>query len=85
MNTLAYSEKTGLVDLYGGLSDIENKLIRTVGEPEKRFNEDGLRIMRALRFASTLGFTIEEETKKAIHKQKELLKNIQMLMVKYVP
>lgn len=76
VNTLAYSEKTGLVDLCGGLSDIENKIIRTVGEPEKRFNEDGLRIMRALRFSSTLGFTIEEETKKAIHKQKHLLKNI---------
>ncbi len=76
VNALAYSHRTGLVDLYGGLSDIENKIIRTVGDAEKRFNEDGLRIMRALRFASTLGFTIEEETKKAIHKQKELLKNI---------
>ena len=76
VNTLAYSEKTGLVDLCDGLSDIENKIIRTVGKAEKRFNEDGLRIMRALRFASTLGFTIEEETKKAIHNQKELLKNI---------
>ena len=76
VNTLAFSEKTGLVDLCGGLSDIENKIIRTVGNAEKRFNEDGLRIMRALRFASTLGFTIEDETKNAIHKQKELLKNI---------
>ena len=76
VNTLAYSEKTGLIDLCGGLSDIENKLIKTVGIAEERFNEDGLRIMRALRFASTLNFTIEEETKKAIHKQKELLRNI---------
>ncbi len=76
INTLAYSHPAGLVDLYGGLSDIENKIIRTVGNPEERFLEDGLRIMRALRFASTLGFTIEEETKKAIHKQKNLLKNI---------
>ncbi len=76
VNALAYSHSAGLVDLYGGLSDIENKTIRTVGNPEERFQEDGLRIMRALRFASTLGFTIEEETKKAIHKQKDLLKNI---------
>ena len=76
VNALAYSHSSGLVDLYGGLNDIENKIIRTVGEAEKRFNEDGLRIMRALRFASTLNFTIEEKTKKAIHKQKDLLKNI---------
>ena len=76
VNTLAYSEKTGLIDLCDGLSDIENKIIRTVGDAETRFNEDGLRIMRALRFASTLGFTIEEKTKQAIHKQKELLRNI---------
>lgn len=76
VNALAYSHSAGLVDLYDGLSDIENKIIRTVGNAEERFTEDGLRIMRALRFASTLGFTIEEETKKAIHKQKDLLKNI---------
>jgi tRNA nucleotidyltransferase (CCA-adding enzyme) len=76
VNALAYSHSTGLIDLYGGLNDIENKIIRTVGNAEERFLEDGLRIMRALRFASTLGFTIEEETKKAIHKQKHLLKNI---------
>ncbi|MBQ6935666.1 MAG: CCA tRNA nucleotidyltransferase [Clostridia bacterium] len=76
VNALAYSHSSGIIDLYGGLSDIEKKVIRTVGNPQERFNEDGLRIMRALRFASTLGFTIEEETKKAIHKQKHLLKNI---------
>jgi len=76
VNALAYSDSSGLIDLYNGLNDIENKIIRTVGEAEKRFNEDGLRIMRALRFASTLNFTIEEETKNAIHKQKDLLKNI---------
>lgn len=76
VNTLAYSEKTGLIDLCEGISDIANKVIRTVGNAEERFNEDGLRIMRALRFASTLNFNIEEETKKAIHKQKHLLKNI---------
>lgn len=76
INAIAYSHKTGLIDYYNGLDDIKNGIIRTVGEPDKRFNEDGLRIMRALRFSSTLGFVIEEETKKAIHKNKELLKNI---------
>lgn len=76
VNSLAYSYKTGLIDLYNGVEDIKNKIIRTVGNAEQRFNEDGLRIMRALRFSSTLGFTIEEETAKAIHNQKELLKNI---------
>ena len=76
VNAIAYSDSTGITDLFGGCEDIKNKIIRTVGEPEKRFEEDGLRIMRALRFASTLGFTIEEETKKAIHKQKNLLNNI---------
>ena len=76
VNALAYSHTSGLIDLYGGLNDIENKIIKTVGEAEKRFNEDGLRIMRALRFASTLNFKIDDETAKAIHKQKNLLKNI---------
>ncbi len=76
VNALAYSHSTGLIDLYNGIADIENKIIRTVGNAEQRFNEDGLRIMRALRFAATLNFTIEEETARAIHKQKELLKNI---------
>lgn len=76
INALAYNNKTGLVDLFGGQEDIYNSIIRTVGEPEKRFNEDGLRIMRALRFASVLGFDIEDKTKKAIHENKNLLKNI---------
>ncbi len=76
INTLAYSLKTGLVDLYGGRADIYNGIIKTVGNPEKRFKEDGLRIMRALRFSAVLGFDIENETSKAIHQNKELLKNI---------
>ncbi len=73
VNAMAYSKDTGLVDLFGGREDIEKKLIRCVGNPEKRFDEDALRILRALRFASVLGFEIEEETKKAIHMKKELL------------
>lgn len=76
VNAMAYSEVRGLIDLFGGQKDLENKIIRCVGEPDKRFNEDGLRIMRALRFAATLGFEVESETQKSIHKNRELLKNI---------
>ncbi len=76
VNALAYNPTVGLVDFYSGQAHIYNSIIKTVGEPEKRFHEDGLRIMRALRFSAVLGFEIEEETKKAIHKNKELLKNI---------
>ena len=76
MNAIAYNENEGYVDLFGGIKDIENKLIRTVGNPNHRFEEDALRIMRALRFSAQLGFSVEEETKKAIFKNKALLKNI---------
>lgn len=76
INALAYNPSTGVVDYYNGTDDIYNSIIRTVGNPHKRFNEDGLRIMRALRFSATLGFNIEESTSKAIHQNKELLKNI---------
>ena len=62
VNALAYSHKTGLVDLFDGQKDLENKLVRAVGDPEKRFSEDALRILRAFRFASKLGFTIDENT-----------------------
>ena len=73
VNAMAYSKDRGLVDLFGGKEDIEKKLIRCVGNPEKRFDEDALRILRALRFASVLGFDIEEETNTAIHRHHELL------------
>lgn len=76
VNALAYNEESGLVDLYGGQDDIYNSIIRTVGDADIRFKEDGLRIMRALRFSATLGFEIEEKTRKSIHKNKDLLKNI---------
>lgn len=76
MNAIAYNDIEGFVEYHDGKSDIENKIIRCVGEPNKRFKEDALRIIRALRFASALGFTIEDETKKAIFNNKELLKNI---------
>ncbi|MBE6795596.1 MAG: HD domain-containing protein [Ruminococcaceae bacterium] len=76
VNALAFNPATGIVDLFGGTTDIYNGIIKAVGDAHKRFNEDGLRIMRALRFASVLGFEIEKETSFAIHTNKELLKNI---------
>ena len=62
VNALAYNESEGLVDLFGGLEDIKNKMIRAVGDPYERFREDALRIMRAFRFSAQLGFEIEKET-----------------------
>ncbi len=76
VNALAYNNRTGIVDLYGGQDDIYNSIIKTVGNPDKRFNEDGLRIIRALRFSAVLGFEIEKDTADSIHKNKDLLKNI---------
>lgn len=76
VNAMAYNEKDGIVDLFGGMEDIKNKIIRCVGDPDKRFNEDALRIMRAIRFSSTLGFEIEEKTAESIRRNKHLLKNI---------
>ncbi len=75
INALAYNEN-GIVDLFGGIEDLNNKLIRCVGKPDERFNEDGLRVLRAMRFASVLDFKIDEQTSISIHKNKELLNNI---------
>ena len=66
INAMAYNPSSGLVDLFGGLEDIERKIIRCVGDPLERFTEDALRIMRAVRFSAQLGFTIEDETRKAL-------------------
>lgn len=65
INAMAYSPHCGLVDLYGGRADLDNKLIRCVGEPERRFSEDALRILRAPRFASVLDFGVEDATASA--------------------
>lgn len=76
MNAIAYDFSSGFCDLVGGMDDIKNQTIRCIGNAETRFREDALRILRALRFSSVLGFSIEENTKDAIHKCKDLLKNI---------
>lgn len=76
MNALAYNPRIGVVDLVGGQEDIENGIVRCVGDPDRRFQEDGLRILRALRFASVLCLEIEPATADAVHRNKELLKEI---------
>lgn len=76
INAMAYNNVIGLVDYFGGESDLRNWLLRCVGLPNDRFNEDALRILRAMRFSSTLGLIIEKETSKAIHENFELLSKI---------
>lgn len=67
INAMAYNEEEGLIDAFGGRQDLEKGIIRCVGDPKDRFCEDALRMLRAVRFAAQLGFTIEEETGAAIH------------------
>ncbi|MCR4922581.1 MAG: CCA tRNA nucleotidyltransferase [Lachnospiraceae bacterium] len=76
INAMAYNDKEGLVDLFKGLEDLGSHTIKAVGNPLERFDEDALRIMRALRFAAELDFEIEEETLKAIEKKSGDLKKI---------
>lgn len=71
MNALVFSNQ--VLDYFGGVTDIESKTIRAIGNPLERFDEDALRIMRGLRFASQLGFQIEENTFQAMISQRELL------------
>lgn len=76
VNALAFNPNEGLIDLFNGQEDIKNGIIRAIGEPKKRFFEDALRILRAMRFSSTLGFSIEGETKKAMDECVHLLNNV---------
>lgn len=76
INSIAADIDGNTVDPFGGANDLKAHLIRCTGDAERRFSEDALRIMRALRFASTLDFEIEERTKEAIHEKKELLLKI---------
>ena len=76
VNAIAYSPEKGFADPFDGQTDIKNKIIRCVGDPDKRFGEDALRILRALRFSSVLGFEIDESTKESIHHNYKLLANI---------
>jgi len=76
INAMAYNEQAGLIDIFGGMEDIERKMIRCVGNAEERFGEDALRIMRAVRFSAQLGYAIEDKTREAIKKLAPTLKNI---------
>ena len=76
VNAMAYHPDRGLWDGFGGRQDLKNRLIRCVRDPETRFREDGLRILRALRFASVLGFALEPETEKAVRSTAHLLEKI---------
>lgn len=76
INAIAYNDKMGIIDKFDGMTDIKNKIVKTVGEPDKRFNEDGLRLIRAIRFSSKLNFKIESNTLHSIYKNANIIKNI---------
>ncbi len=89
INAMAYNDRSGLADLYGGLADIEKQVIRCVGEAKERFEEDALRMLRAVRFSAKLGYQIEESTGEAIkalapNLQKISAERIQVELVKLV-
>ena len=89
INAMAYNEEVGLVDIFGGISDIEKKTIRCVGDAKERFTEDALRMMRAVRFSAQLGYSIADSTKEAIRElaptlQKISAERIQVELVKLV-
>lgn len=76
VNAMAYSPRLGLVDPFGGRADLDAGILRAVGDPEKRFEEDALRILRAARFSSTLGMRIHPDTHRAMLSHKALLLNV---------
>ena len=76
VNAMAYSHNKGIVDLFGGRKDLQNGIIRAVGDAKKRFDEDALRMLRAVRFAAQLGFKIDGDTFEAIKEKAKLLSNV---------
>ncbi|SCI74621.1 CCA-adding enzyme [uncultured Clostridium sp.] len=76
INAIAYNHRIGIVDTFDGIDDIHKKIIKTVGKADERFNEDGLRIIRAVRFSCKLGFDIEKDTLISIYKNINLIKNV---------
>ncbi|WP_343210728.1 CCA tRNA nucleotidyltransferase [Anaerolentibacter hominis] len=76
INAMAYSPREGIVDLFGGIHDMKQRLIRCVGNPSERFEEDALRMMRAVRFSGQLGFAIHEDTRKAMEGRADNLRDI---------
>ncbi len=89
VNAMAYNERSGLVDIYGGMQDIKNRVIRCVGDARERFDEDALRMLRAVRFSAQLGYRIDEKTREAVkamapNLQKISAERIQAELVKLV-
>lgn len=82
INALAFNNRCGIVDLFGGLDDIKTGKIKCVGNPEERFEEDALRMLRAVRFACKTGFILTEETKSAILNKAPLIKNVSKERIK---
>ena len=76
VNAMAMDVRGSLTDLHGGQEDLRRGILRCVGDPDRRFDEDALRIMRTLRFASVLGFTVEARTAAALHRRAPLLRDI---------
>ncbi len=76
INAMAYNDKDGLIDIFGGMEDIEKKMVRCVGNAKERFTEDALRILRAIRFSAQLGYTIDGETLEAIRELAPTLSRI---------
>ena len=76
VNAMAYDEENGLIDSFNGVNDLNEGIIRCVGDPDTRFNEDALRILRCIRFASRYGFRIEENTESALFRNRELLRYV---------
>lgn len=76
VNAMAYNEEEGLIDRFGGQEDLERRLLRCVGEPDRRFEEDALRILRALRFASVLDFAIDEASAGSLVRKRGLLVHV---------
>ncbi len=76
INAMAYNDTEGVIDIFGGMKDLDEGVIRCVGNPTDRFDEDALRILRAVRFAAQLGFSIDEETRTAMNKQAKFLSDI---------
>lgn len=78
INAFCYSQNTGILDFFHGKQDLDNKIIRCIGDPKQRFEEDALRILRAIRFASQLNFSIEDKTSEAILAKKDTLSYVSM-------
>lgn len=76
VNSLCMDKNGNIIDLLGARKDIDNHIIKCIGDPDQKFSEDAFRILRAIRFATVLDFDIDEDTSKAIMNQKHLLKNL---------